>query len=503
MTKFLEESDLDKYKLFTFGFIPTHTHTDQTSMTDGRKILSDEPRLSSAALSITLKHDGQTFRPEFTHQCVEKEAFDGYQPIQSVLDGIGTEFPSSEKDALVHQSHLQHEQTSNELDIQIHLASSCLKCQVHVNIQPKVERKPYAVVNEPQTKKVKIDDTKIDANKINCTTLVQTVSSGDEITPSTSISQPLSKIQIKDSINKALPEIIESGLDQNNLSKPIGKIVNTYSVNDKDFVLSLADGTSKQVSEYHDQVQKLALWFIENADDVDVSDTQSGFWKILYLFREREGQFTLVGYITLFHFHAPFHKPVPGIIVRICQALVLPPYQGQGHGKRMMKCAYSIVHEKFPECYEAGETIVQLNVEDPAPGFIALRNKVDMAMIAENHKKWWPASATEVSIIDYDFFRSLTESEAVEISALAKITPRQIHIVNELIKLQAVLAHEDNESSMEALNRKYRLLVKRRLLKDHREDWNAIPTRDERKAFMAKLFEEQYKLYQRLLGKSR
>jgi hypothetical protein len=44
-------------------------------------------------------------------------------------------------------------------------------------------------------------------------------------------------------------------------------------------------------------------------------------------------------------------------------------------------------------------------------------------------------------------------------------------------------------------------MVKKRLNKDHREDMSAYPTKDEKKAYLAKLFDEQYQLYQALLFK--
>jgi histone acetyltransferase 1 len=71
--------------------------------------------------------------------------------------------------------------------------------------------------------------------------------------------------------------------------------------------------------------------------------------------------------MTLFHFMAPFHKPNPGIIVRICQALVFPPYQGQGHGKRMMQILYDILHGKFQQKAYGNAVrtpLAQINIEE-------------------------------------------------------------------------------------------------------------------------------------------
>ena len=550
------------------------------------KILSDEPRLSSAALCLTLNHCSNSFRPEYTHQCLEKETFDGHQPLQSILDEE-VEKNTNEDDSLVlaksttatnqkillHESHLHHDQVKFELDVQIQLAPSCRQCQVQVNIQPKdldddddtdtnndkTKKRENDVAatdeSEPQNtkhyKKQKLqDDTSGTKEKTAATaTAVSTNESPKSVSflglADSSYSQQqqqqqqpavLSTHEIQQSIQKALPNLFlkknsgdndDTCVSSDYLSAPVGEVLEEYSIRNgtghddddpKQFVLCLADGSSsKEVMEYHDQIQKLALWFIENADDVDVANTESGYWKILYLFQrtidgdddQQKHKYALVGYMTLFHFHAPFHKPVPGIILRICQALVLPPYQGQRHGRRMMQCVYDYVHGKYDDDDDGNNLtkdgweakIVQVNVEDPAPGFVALRNKVDMKLL-EDHRSKWFGSSSNVNITDETFFASIPDTEAQRISTLAKITPHQVHVAHELIKLKALhgyLTSSPNKAQVEELERRYRLLVKRRLNKDHREDMSIHKTKDAKKAFLAKLFDEEYEKHCKLL----
>jgi len=94
------------------------------------------------------------------------------------------------------------------------------------------------------------------------------------------------------------------------LSEPIGQILKTYqrkvrgaeSSNNKcnvdvdsstsEFVIALADGSgsldhppSSTVARYHNSVQRLARWYIETADGVDVAEDGRGCWKVMYLFR--------------------------------------------------------------------------------------------------------------------------------------------------------------------------------------------------------------------------
>lgn len=447
-------------------------------MSSNPKILSDEPNLSSAALCTTLTHLGQTFRPEFTHQCVEEETFRGHQPLATVLAEHDTE-PGT----VLHKSHLCHEQASSELEIRIDLAPSCRTCRVHLTTTAKAKRKANDEVDGNKRQKVDESGSKTTAPKPN---------NDKEETL-----EAMSKKEILNSIAKALPDILEEGdCSTDFLSSPIGTVLKEYTVKDQIFCLSMADGWNPVTSDYHSQVQKLALWFIENADDVNVADDQSGYWKVLYLSQKSQDGYALVGYCTLFHFHAPFHKPDPGQIVRICQALVLPPFQGQGHGKHMMECIYDAIHMKLKGAYENDQPVVQINVEDPAPGFVALRNKVDFEFL-KNHPEFWSNENRETDITKEAYFASLVESEAIQIASRAKITPHQVQIVHELQTLEALKSFEGDNK--EELERRYRLLVKRRLNRDHREDLSSFATKDAKKAYLAKLFDEELALYTKLL----
>jgi histone acetyltransferase 1 len=99
--------------------------------------------------------------------------------------------------------------------------------------------------------------------------------------------------------------------------------------------------------------------------------------------------------MTLYHFTSHFRKPLPGTVLRICQVLLLPPYQRSGHGQRML----TIIHEWADGTFNhslptdlAVNDIVEINVEDPAPAFIWLRNKVDYQRLnnaAYNNNMWF------------------------------------------------------------------------------------------------------------------
>lgn len=514
-------------------------------------VLSDEPRLSSAALSTTLRLGSTTeevFHPEFTHQCVgPSESFRGHRPFSEFVQRAWQQQQPTEatQNVVLHKSHLSHPKAAYECKIDISLAPSCRSCQVHIqrrsikNMEDRI-KSVEGGDNEPKAKKVKFDPS---------------------IKPAPKEEAPLSDQEIQDAISKALPSIrhaTNKDSDKDNtptigdqegedyLTEPMGTVVQEYTVpqhketNDGEregssttnqennvdndthqFVITVASpAADASAAAYHTEVQKLASWFIENADDVDVADDQTGgYWKVLYIFQKHRHcssincRYSLVGYVTLFHFQAPFHKPTPGIVVRICQALVLPPFQGQGHGKKALQCVYdSVMHQQ-----QAQDQIpmVQVNVEDPAPGFVALRNKVDLKFLAD-HSEWWPVNYNSSSLDDKEYFSALLDAHATEMSSKAKITARQVQIVNELVKLKALLQlqgrlpvdasngapskSENCKSSHGELETRFRLMVKKRLNRENREEMNNYPTKEEKKVFLAKLFDQEYQSYLLLVG---
>jgi histone acetyltransferase 1 len=535
---------------------------DNDSTTDMH--IGDEPKLSSAALCTRLQLQDVIFRPEFTHQCLSGEYVRGYQPLRSVLQQVCQECDccydsnsssnSNSNSRLLHKSHRHHLQATKELDILVTLAPSCRKCHVATTIQKKKRKlrqdKRKLRQGNRHVKRLKggggggdeqEDDQDEEEEKTSSTSdndndsgfepSSEDEDDGDDGDDNmrnpegTTRTSRMPQSEILESISKALPEMVddEEDVTEDYLARPIGKILQEFSVSSQKkkkngtssskksldyYCMTLANGTDANVVAYHNQVQKLALWFIENADESNVASNSGGFWKVVYLFQKipRKG-YSLAGYVTLFHFHAPFHKPKPGIIVRICQALVLPPYQRQGHGQTLMTCVYDLAHGKYSDIYKDNDTkIVQINVEDPAPGFVALRNKVDYQLVRQ-HLEWFPTKPSKIG--HADFFTPLTEIQAQAASALAKITPRQMHLCHELTRLQAARQQQQQGRGTrtskaiikkdEELEKQFRLLVKKRLNKEHREEMSALPTKAGKQEFLAKLFDKELKHYEGIL----
>jgi len=414
-------------------------------------------------------------------------------------------------------------------------------------------------------------------------------------TSSSSKTQRIQTEEIIDKISRALPPILSASIQEghgtnaqpvkflslqntmsrntsfsshtfkncNYLSKPLGKILKEYKTfirtNDMersqfmeikqqqpipkeqaDFALCLADGKDKHVAEYHDQIQGLALFFIETADRVDLASNgdKGGYWQVLYCFqkhthsnksgnRDNKVGYSLAGYITLFSFPSPFRKAGPGTIRRICQVLLLPPYQRAGHG--------SIMLGAILDNARLDKNVVQINVEDPAPACVALRNCVDFHHLKKDilrlqleqskqncQAKSYIVESWKLNCLDPDKFVMLSDKEAALISAEYKITLQQVHIAYEVWKLyqlektlssiqfNASTSSEDiNKNSSEndkslkrrgELEKKFRLMVKKRLNRVHAEELMTLPSKLEKQERLGHIFDQTLEQYRSLVG---
>ncbi len=272
-------------------------------------------------------------------------------------------------------AHQHHDTATHELQVQVQLSPSCLQCQVSVNIDPKPQ-----VIVERALKRPRIEENEHKAQSCGeaASSEAEPVSnirdgnsgkqdSEENLHPNecTNVNEstperPMPVDEIISHCAKALPPIVTELPQEDYLASPVGTVVKEYQQKGIDFVGSLANGSD--AAEYHKEVQKLAIWFIETADIVDLTSSQGGgYWKVLYIFRKHEdNKYSLVGFMTVFHFLSPFKKPKPGTIARVCQVLILPPYQRMGHGKVLLQQLYDIAHD-------TSNDIVEINVEDPAP----------------------------------------------------------------------------------------------------------------------------------------
>lgn len=261
-----------------------------------------------------------------------------------------------------------------------------------------------------------------------------------------------------------------SKLIENNISPP-GSQLKTFELEDSKFQIRLATAKDKNTCNLVSKCEKLALWFIETADSVDFTDER---WEILLLFQQGSSTNVqnLAGYLTLFTFHNPIH----GARLRVCQALILPQYQGKGLGGRLLTTVYELAASR--------EHTVQVTVEDPAPAFCSLRDSVDLRWLVTNYTK------EEMSKMEVE------EALVEELSSRLKLIPAQVEFLLQAIQYWSLkklenrvkgvdenLANREVGSTGGAIDeeevssigvvakrwKQFRLLVKRRLLKGDKE----------------------------------
>lgn len=434
---------------------------------------------------------GQAFSPEYTHQCFDGEWIRGYQPFRVA--------------AKAHPTYLNHEGATHELLASIVLSPSCESAHVSFSIRCKTRKRQSGKVGR-QKKFLKIErdsagsetddevsddgcDNEDDDFGLSIDAEKDLNTEDDHSDAGKTRHRRMHPDEITERLARALPPLVEdkSLIVDDFLRQPVGKILRAYSSQGKydddneEFILTIAD--SEQAADYHSRVQNLAVFFIENADGVDLHQSNGGgYWRVLYLFKKHgTRRYSLCGYVTLFHFNSPFRKPKAGIVVRICQVLLLPPYQRRGHGKIMIRTVHELAKES--------DDIVEINVEDPAPGFVALRNRVDYEMLAESvesEEPWLPSHYLEEGC-----FSTLREIDISRAASLGCITPRQLQIAYELYKLQGIPQGADDKE--------FRLMVKKRLLKLHRERLSTFKTKKERQTFLAELWLEVQTEYNAIL----
>ena len=517
-----------------------------------------------------------------------------------------------------YSSTLFLQKASSRLKIAISLSPSCAFCTLDIH------KMPLETTCPPLSTRVLGEDTAEENSDANSTQTHQHLLSNSSSTSGSKRKAPdedgdndqsridaeivtttnagsapiMSDDEIMKRISKAIPSvqdqsaslpIITSMIDSDGyLTKPIGSIVSSYTRKIKvpstptnsdsaeglaasktetevetSFILALANGKSPGVNEYHQQVQKLSLFFIENADDVDLTNGESGGgWNVLYLFRRHGGpistsairdnandgegkgyRYSFAGFLTLFTFYSPFRKPQSGNILRICQALVLPPYQRQGHGKAMMRAVYDYAKVSYNDALRSvhmstvkdqgyhgdndtnsndgrsiSQEIVEVNVEDPAPGFTCMRNIIDYqsfaTMVANLTVSDNSTSSSDIdpAIEDIimkkgyckdDCFQSMAENDAVILASKLRITKTQLQISYEIFKLasmtRALEGRDYTTKEKQAIETKFRLMVKKRLNGLHKEDIGACPSKVEKQKMLTKLFDASLKMYKYLL----
>jgi len=478
-------------------------------------------------------------------QCFDNEFIPGWRPLVSAEENSMQIYKSwnSDSNDKLHTSYTKLQCDSQDvnkgddtrLSVHISLSPSCEKtCQVKIQT---VSNEPLSRKDEgdsePATKKQKKhvsfagvpeEDDKLQPQQMDIKDIVQKISSA--VPPIQSV--VVNDISREDLIPAAAVEGESDTINENNgvyLKDPMGKVLLNYSqkrkgshgVNDEakyqKFILTMADGSDPSVASYHNKVQSLAKWFIEAGDDVDLSDKTNGSWKVIYLFEQhKEDKLSLAGYMTLLHVSSPFRKPNPGIIVRVCQALILPPYHKAGHGTQLLNSVYDYAARNHNK-ESSSDNICEINVEDPAPAFVRLRDCVDyqrfVSLIAKG-VEMPDYSYLNSDVTDECYFDPVSDEHLLPVAEYLKITKRQcqkihdIHKLSEIEKWNNISLADDIDGSKKAkhvneVETKYRLMVKKSLKQLRIEELSAAGGKDEQKALLGKWFDETLSHYRRVL----
>lgn len=151
--------------------------------------------------------------------------------------------------------------------------------------------------------------------------------------------------------------------------------------------------TSPDSIQFFQNIQSLGYWFIDGASEIVVVPDSQHRWLILTLYTTTNGHWILVGYCFLYIFTNPF--TIPFYSLRLCQILILPPYQKQSHSAHIFDVIYRLLMHRSPGMYLPNSYPVEPNqedccnyymftVEDPCEEFTFVRDVVDCRILKSN-----------------------------------------------------------------------------------------------------------------------
>ncbi|CAD5166815.1 unnamed protein product [Musa acuminata subsp. malaccensis] len=123
---------------------------------------------------------------------------------------------------------------------------------------------------------------------------------------------------------------------------------------------------SEPVCLLYSRLVPLVLLLVDGGSPIDVTDPR---WEIFLVVKKVQDPLgdcitNVLGFATVYRF---FHYP-DSTRLRIGQILVLPPYQGQGHGRHLLESVYSVA---------VSENIYDVTAEEPSDYLQYLRACID------------------------------------------------------------------------------------------------------------------------------
>jgi hypothetical protein len=263
-----------------------------------------------------------------------------------------------------------------------------------------------------------------------------------------------------------------------------------------------APSASTDLQAYLARMSTLAMWLIETASAIDVTDPR---WEVLSVYQtggqqhlegggeeeeeEEEDKAeaappppALVGYATIYRFTNPMRDHRPHTL-RLAQLLCLPRFQRAGHGQELLACVHRVAEEGAGE----GDGVREVTVEDPCEGMARLRDAFDTQRAAAlglfaAHPAFAPQAPPEAMV-------DLGEEEAARAVAALRVTPLQARrcYLALLLGHLGLLEDPQRAASEEPRAKAYRLLVKR-VLYNADADIRALKDAGVRKAALERGF---------------
>jgi histone acetyltransferase 1 len=163
---------------------------------------------------------------------------------------------------------------------------------------------------------------------------------------------------LREKLEPILPEKLASASDfsaslRKPLCQPPGEKLCEYVCNadgaESTFEVYRCDLRDPKMQAIYTNVETLPLLFIDGGSTIDCDDHR---WQIFCCYERYQSNglpaYALVSYVTVFKFNTLFRQGVcagaDSAVIRICQMLVLPPFQTAGHGAKLLKEVYRYAH---------------------------------------------------------------------------------------------------------------------------------------------------------------
>ncbi|XP_026232795.1 histone acetyltransferase type B catalytic subunit [Anabas testudineus] len=229
--------------------------------------------------------------------------------------------------------------------------------------------------------------------------------------------------------------------------KPFGTLLHTYTVHSEEagdltYQIHKADITCPGFQEYHERLQTFLMWFIETASFIDADDDRWDFFLVFEKYnKDGETLYATVGYMTVYNYYVYPDKTRP----RVSQMLILPPFQGEGHGAQLLEAVHRF--------YCSLPKVQDITAEDPSENYVKLRDYV-LVKLCQGMSSF---AADKLHL-------GFSADMAKEAQDKLKINKKHARRVYEILRLRAT------DMSDEEKAREYRLEVKKRLFGPYRKN---------------------------------